>query len=110
MSRNTKSKVISKSVLAISIYMRLWVNGDLYISHPQQVSATRGEAEGHILRGSASFWMDFAAFLSVSGQGSYMNVLGTLDEYAKLGVCDVSTLAGYLEFVRVTFGDERLAG
>ena len=66
-----------------------------YSAHPQQVSATRGEAEGHILRGSASFWVDFAAFLSVSGQGSYINGLGRLDEYAKLGVCDFSTLPGY---------------
>jgi hypothetical protein len=87
-----------------------WWCPSKYSAHPQQVSATRGEAEGHILRGSASFWVDFAAFLSVSGQGSYMNGLGRLDEYAKLGVCDFSTLTGYLEFVRVTFGDERLAG
>ena len=84
-----------------------------YSAHPQQVSATPARSiwAGYMLRGSAlRFWVDFAAFLSVSGRGSYTNGLGRLSEYAKVPVCDFSTLAGYPTFVAVKFGDQRLAG
>ena len=70
-----------------------------------------GRGRNRVIHASASwFWVNFGAFPSVSWRGSYPNGMGRLSEYAKLGVCDFSTLVRHPKFVPVKFGDERLAG